>query len=97
MDVGEQLGADPLADLTVESAGRILGRSASTVRDYARQRLLPGSYKQRGREWCIPHEAIRAFQKAEASRTHREPRMSSRSQPWATGADLSGWKEEFGG
>ena len=87
-------GLPALADLSVEEAGEILGRSPSTVREYCRQDLLRGAYRQRGREWRIPREAIRAFQRSEASavETAVRVRRSQRDAP-----DLGGWREELEG
>ena len=62
----EGAAADPLVALDVDAAGEVLGRSPSTVRDYCRRELLPGAFRQRGREWRIPLDAIRAFQAEEA-------------------------------
>lgn len=91
-DVGSAGGegvAEPLADLTVEEAGRVLDRSPSTVRDYARRELLPGAYRQRGREWRIPRSAIRAFQRAEAAENCPQEPSAPRGDD-----DLSSWREE---
>ena len=80
---------DSLAALDVESAGRALGRSCSTVRDYCRAGLLEGAYRQRGREWRIPPDAIRAFQRRESEST--APAVQSRTTKTA---DLSAWRSE---
>jgi excisionase family DNA binding protein len=81
---------DELADLSVEDAGRVLGRSDSTVREYCRANLLPGAYRQRGREWRIPRAAVRAFQRAEA-----QPKRTPRRTATGDVVDLGAWREEF--
>lgn len=83
--------ADPLADLSAEEAGEVLGRSSSTVRAYARDGLLPGAYRQRGREWRIPRSAIRAFQTSEAKSEPRPPSSTRRADPET--ADLGAWRK----
>ena len=50
-----------LDDLTVEDAGKQLGRSASTIRTWCGAGLIPGAYRLRGREWRIPPTALRAM------------------------------------
>ena len=80
---------DPLADMTIEEAGVVLGRSLSPVREYCRRDLLPGAYRQRGREWKVPREAIRAFQRAEAS-DKKPPTPNDRRAP----AHLSSWRHK---
>ena len=81
-------GDDTLAALTVQQAGELLGRSASTTREYARQGLLPGAYRQQGREWRIPPDAIRAFQVAQAK--EKAQTVTSRGT-----TDLSAWRKEI--
>lgn len=83
-----------LSDLDAEEAGRVLKRSASTVRDYCRCELLPGSYRQRGREWRVPHSAIRIFQRNEAAPPEEFPISASRSP--SSPPDLGGWRKEVG-
>jgi len=86
--VGEQ--ADTLVDLGIDEAGLILRRSSSTVREYCRRKLLPGCYRQRGREWRIPRAAIVAFQRNEAgSAPERRDRRTRRE------LGLSDWRKEF--
>ena len=45
-------------DLTTEEAGRIVGRSASTISEWCRRGILSGAYKFRGRAWRIPPDAV---------------------------------------
>lgn len=78
------------ADLTAAEAGDLLGRSASTVREYARAGRLPGSYRQRGREWRVPRSAIEAFRQAEATTMYAEPEPS---EPEST--DLGSWRRAY--
>lgn len=96
--VATEQGTNPIADLTVEEAGKVLGRSPSTVREYARDGLLPGSYRQRGREWRIPHTAIAAFQAAESARPKpggmAEGKMPSGRTLPASAVDLGAWRKE---
>lgn len=82
-------GIDPLAAMDVDAAGEVLGRSASTVRDYCRRELLPGAYRQRGREWRIPPDAIRAFQAAEARGAAQAANRAGKSD----NIDLSSWRK----
>ena len=85
---GEQ---DALADMSVSDAAEVLGRSTSTVREYCRRKLLPGSYRQQGREWRIPRSAIRAFQSAQAS-----PPPEQRAQRRAASTvDIGAWRKEL--
>lgn len=79
-----------LADLSVEQAGEILGRSTSTIRDYCRRGLLPNAYRQRGREWRVPRGSIRAFQRAEAA-----PAKEARAPRKEGSIDLGAWREEM--
>ncbi len=81
---------DSLADLTVEEAGDVLGRSPSTVRDYCRRDLLPGAYRQQGREWKIPRAAIRAFQRSEAGEVKPVTTRRRRGE-----VDLGSWRREL--
>ena len=87
----EGAGVDPLAALDVDAAGELLGRSASTVRDYCRRDLLPAAYRQRGKEWRIPPDAIRAFQADEARGEARRTNGAGDRQD----DDLSAWREEI--
>lgn len=94
-DVGSADVGDPPGDLTVERVGEILGRSPSTVRAYARDGLLPNAYRQRGREWRIPHSAITAFRKAEAtSRLTSVDRQDVEHARKVGPVDLSAWRKE---
>ena len=86
VDAGD---TDELGDLSVQEAGEILGRSASTIRSYCRGALLPGAYRQRGREWRVPHAAIRSFQRTEA-----EPEDRQRGPRRVEDVDLGSWREE---
>ena len=83
---------DPLAALDVDAAGELLGRSASTVRDYCRRELLPGSYRQRGREWRIPPDAIRAFHAREAREAGKANGAGKRQDD---DTNLSAWRDEL--
>ena len=89
----EGKGVDPLAALDVDAAGEVLGRSASTVRDYCRRELLPGAFRQQGREWRIPPDAIRAFQTEEARGEARQ--MNGAGKRHQDDTDLSAWREEI--
>jgi hypothetical protein len=83
---------DELSDLSVEEAGELLARSASTVREYCRAGLLEGAYRQRGREWRVPRGAIRRFQRAEAA-VHEKP--AERKKRRGSGpVDLGSWRNE---
>jgi excisionase family DNA binding protein len=70
-------GAPALDDLTVESAGKQLGRSASTLRTWCAAGLIPGAYRLRGREWRIPPAALQAMLDREAEKkTDIAPRQA---------------------
>ena len=84
-------GEDVVAALTVEQAGELLGRSSSTVRSYCRGNLLPGSYRQRGREWRVPRSAIAAFQ----SREHEAARAAAKTVTGSSSPDLATWRREL--
>ena len=88
-----RVGEDSLAALDVEAAGKALARSASTVREYCRAGLLPGSYKQRGREWRVPRSAIEAFHRRE----HEAAQAASKAiTPTRLGStDLGAWRAEI--
>ncbi len=79
-----------LAALDVEQAGEALGRSASTVRDYCRSGLLPGAFRQRGREWRIPPRAIGKFQAAQAAEAARTAPVTGSNT-----TDLAAWRREI--
>ncbi len=85
------VGGDTLAALDVQAAGEALGRSASTVRQYARQGLLEGAYRQRGREWRIPRSAIGAFHRQQ----HRDSQDATKTVSGKDTADLSAWRKEI--
>ena len=53
-----------IADLTAAEAGHVIGRKASTLRNWCAAGDLPGAYKLNGKEWRIPSEAVRAFGEA---------------------------------
>lgn len=90
---GEQHGpGDVTADLTAEQAGQLLGRSASTIREYARAELLENAYRQRGREWRIPRAAITAFQRAAAAARTAPAEQRRAAQGGAV--DLGAWRKE---
>ena len=71
-----------LADLTVEEAGRVLGRAPSTIRGWLGSGELCG-YRLRGREWRITRSALREFLEAQ--------RGDAPAETDGTG-DLSAWR-----
>ncbi len=87
--IADPVVGDELANLSIEDAGQVLDRSTSTVREYCRSGLLPGAYRQRGREWRIPRGAIRAFQRSEAVPKARPPLLKTEE------IDLGAWREEL--
>jgi hypothetical protein len=89
--LNEGVGVDPLVALDVDAAGEVLGRSSSTVREYCRRELLPGAFRQRGREWRIPLDAIRAFQATEA----KEAKQANGAGKRQGDTDLSSWRKEI--
>lgn len=86
VDAGE---GDSLADLSAEEAGKLLHRSPSTVRDYARRGLLDGAYRQQGCEWRIPRTAITAFGRAQSAPKPTTPRRRGQE------VDLGAWRKEL--
>lgn len=64
-------GLEAEVDLTAESMGRLLGRSAGSIREWCRAGRLPGSYKLFGREWRVPRSALAALQRSEAEASAR--------------------------
>ncbi|MBI4538934.1 MAG: helix-turn-helix domain-containing protein [Gemmatimonadetes bacterium] len=84
-----------LGDLSVEEAGAVLKRSASTVRQYARQGFLPGAYRQQGREWRVPPEAIRTFQRREAERPLETAPAPPDGRKPSMHSGLTGWRDEW--
>ncbi len=86
----DRVGEDSLAALDVQAAGEALGRSVSTVRAYARQGLLEGAYRQRGREWRIPRSAIAAFHQQQ----HRSAQAAAKIVSGKGTTDLSAWRKE---
>ena len=90
LPVTEDGAGDDLAALDVEQAGEALGRSPSTVRQYARSGLLPGSFRQMGREWRIPVAAIRQFRAAQAAQaTAKVTTVTGRNS-----VSLDAWRRE---
>jgi len=81
--------AAPLDDLDAEAAGRAIGRSASTVRDWCAHSRIAGCYRL-GRSWRIPRAALRAFLDAQAPRD-RDERRDPRP------VDLGRWRRSFRG
>lgn len=84
-------------DLTSDEAGVALGRSDSTVRAYCRDGLLPGAYRQQGREWRIPRSALASFRATQARPDSPQapvvpqtPHRRNRGAP-----DLSAWRKEL--
>lgn len=81
---------DPLADLTVEEVGELLGRAPSTVRGWLISGVLRG-YKLRGREWRVPRTAVAEFIAGERDRA--DVGTPDASSP----VDLGAWRREYAG
>lgn len=58
-------GAQLEIDLTVSQVAQRFSRRPSTVRGWCEAHLLPGAYRNRGREWRIPVAALVEFQERE--------------------------------
>ena len=91
--VEDGVAEDSLAALTVEDAGELLGRSSSTIRQYARQGLLEGAYKQRGKQWRVPPSAIAAFHRREFEAAEAAKKTTTVTGSGST--DLSAWRKEI--
>lgn len=91
--IDSEPSGDPLVDLTVKQTAELLGRSPSTIREYLRAGLFPGAYKMRGREWRVPRDGIREFQRAEAA--PKSPPPKTRSRQGRQEVDLGAWRKEF--
>ena len=85
---------DLLVDMTVERVAEILNRSPSTVRQWCRDGLLPGSYLLRGKRWAVPRSAIAAFQAAEAARgmSRIKDQPDAPVLPSSGPVDLGAWR-----
>lgn len=77
----------------IAEVAALLGRSPSTIRDYCRKGLLPGAYRQRGRDWRIPWSAITAFHEAEAQRHAAEVSPPPRKTKTEGKTDLGAWRK----
>ena len=79
--LGEGDGEAPVEiDLTVGQVAQRFSRRPSTVRGWCEANLLPGAYRNRGREWRIPAEALRAFQQQQRGEDGPTPPRPSRSR-----------------
>ncbi|MFN2421474.1 MAG: helix-turn-helix domain-containing protein [Gemmatimonadota bacterium] len=85
-----RIDSDGAIDLTAEAAAQALGRAASTVRAWCASGRLARAYRLAGREWRIPVESLRDFQRAEEER-HAE-RKVKRSAARSGAVDLSSWR-----
>lgn len=83
-----------LTDLTIEEVAEEFDRSESAVRSWCQQELIPGAYKFRGREWRIPPEGVRAFQRQEAE-GDLSPARAAEVPGRGGDDDLSSWKEHY--
>jgi hypothetical protein len=66
----------PLPDIEVDldctRVAALLGRSASTVRNWCAAGVIPGAYRLRGRrEWRVPRGAFITFQQHERQRARQ--------------------------
>ena len=77
----------PVRDLTVEEVAEETGRAASTVRGWLLAGVLRG-YKLNGRDWRIPHPALREYV------SNQTERYESPSD--AGGVDITAWRREVG-
>lgn len=59
-------------DLDCTRVAALLGRSASTVRNWCAAGVIPGAYRLRGRrEWRVPRGALITFQQRERQRARQ--------------------------
>jgi hypothetical protein len=92
--VGESGPPGPVeVDLTIPEVAALFKRAPSTIRGWCDEQILPGAYRNRGREWRIPAAAVRAFQERER---HRDPNAPSprpvSARPSARLSSLSDWR-----
>ena len=80
---GDSPGTDRL--LTLEEAGNIVGRSASTVRTWLNTGQLDG-FKLNGRSWRIRESALRNFIERQEAGEHEPPTVRNGS------IDLGAWR-----
>jgi hypothetical protein len=73
-------GARVEIDLTVNQVAQRFSRRPSTVRGWCEASLLPGAYRNRGREWRIPATALVEFQERERKRPEGSDRAGSSGQ-----------------
>jgi hypothetical protein len=65
----EDARLDIEVDLDCPRVAALLGRSASTVRNWCAAGIIPGAYRLRGnREWRVPRSALITFQHRERQR-----------------------------
>lgn len=82
-------GPEQLVDLTVAQVARELGRSPATIRGWCGSGRIQEAYRLRGREWRIPHSALRQFFRLEASE-----RNASAGSDGPHTTDLRMWRKE---
>ena len=73
---GTRSADGPVAEIEVDldctRVAALLGRSASTVRNWCAAGVIPGAYRLRGRrEWRVPRGALITFQQRERQRARQ--------------------------
>lgn len=76
-------------DLTIKQVASLMGKKESTVRGWLQAGEIEGAYKLHGREWRIPHDALRKFQERQRQRSVSKP-----PQRRAMAPDLGAWRNE---
>lgn len=78
-----------LIDLTIKEVASLMGKKESTVRGWLQAGEIEGAYKLHGREWRIPHDALRKFQERQRTRSLPKPTMRRGATP-----DWWAWRDE---
>lgn len=81
-----------LIDLDCAEAGRLLGRTGTTIRGWCARGQLPGCYRLNGREWRIPRVALAALLQAQANGPGRR---NAPADPRRTPPDLGRWRRTY--
>lgn len=92
--VGEGTAAGSVeVDLTIAEVAALFNRAPSTIRGWCESKLLPGAYRNRGREWRIPRAAVRAYQEQERQRPGGPASRSASSRTGAGAGSLADWRD----
>ncbi len=73
-----------LEDLTITEAGKLVKRSASTIRGWLGRGEIPEAYRFHDREWRIPRQALEEYM---ARARHPQEKRSAKKA-----VDISEWR-----